>query len=139
MLAGEPQNASEEQYFAEEVKPLIDGKKVRWIGGVNHAQKNELLRGAAALIFPIQWDEPFGLVMIEAMACGTPVVAHRRGSVAEVVDDGITGYHSRVIDGMAEMVPHALALDRRKVRRAGEEPVSGTSRWWMIMWGCTGS
>ncbi len=120
VLAGQPQNASEEHYFTEEIRPLIDGKQVRWIGPVNHLQKNELLRKAAALIFPIQWDEPFGLVMIEAMACGTPVVAHRRGSVAEVVDEGITGYHSGVVDGMAELVPHALALDRAAVRRHAE-------------------
>ena len=93
---------------------------VRWIGPVNHPQKNELLRHAAALLFPIQWDEPFGLVMIEAMACGTPVVAHRRGSVAEVVDDGVTGFHSSVIDGMAELVPAALKLDRAAVRAHAE-------------------
>jgi glycosyltransferase involved in cell wall biosynthesis len=87
---------------------------------VNHAQKNELLRHAAALLFPIQWEEPFGLVMIEAMACGTPVVAHRRGSVEEVVENGVTGYHAGVIDGMAELVPRALELDRRKVRAYAE-------------------
>ncbi len=116
VLAGQPQNANEERYFAEEIKPLIDGTSVRYLGAVNHLQKNDLLRRAAAMIFPIQWDEPFGLVMIEAMACGCPVVAHRRGSVAEVVDDGITGFHSGVIDGMAELVPRALELDREKIR-----------------------
>jgi glycosyltransferase involved in cell wall biosynthesis len=121
VLAGQPQNATEEKYFAEQIKPLIDGEKVRWIGPVNHPQKNELLRKAMALVFPIQWDEPFGLVMIEAMACGTPVVAHRRGSVEEVIDNGLTGYHVSVIDGMAEMVPHALQLDRAEVRRHAEE------------------
>ncbi len=115
VLAGNPQNADEERYFTEQVKPLIDGKEVRWIGPVNHPQKNELLRHASALLFPIQWDEPFGLVMIEAMACGCPVVAHRRGSVAEVVDVGITGFHSSVMDGLAELVSQALALDRRTV------------------------
>lgn len=117
VLAGQPQNSDEELYFREEVQPLVDGKDVRWIGAVNHLQKNELLRKASALIFPIEWDEPFGLVMIEAMACGCPVVAHRRGSVAEVVDPGITGFHSGVIDGMAELVPQALKLDRQQVRR----------------------
>ncbi|RYD84022.1 MAG: glycosyltransferase family 4 protein [Verrucomicrobiaceae bacterium] len=121
VLAGRPQNADEERYFAKEVKPLIDGKNVRWIGPVNHPQKNELLRRAAALIFPIQWDEPFGLVMIEAMACGCPVVAHRRGSVAEVVDNGITGFHTGVIDAMAELVPSAINLDRQKVRDHARE------------------
>ena len=116
VLAGQPQNANEQRYFATEIQPLIDGESVRWIGPVNHPQKNELLRHAAALIFPIQWEEPFGLVMIEAMACGTPVVGHRRGSVEEVVDNGITGFHAGVIDGMAELVPRASELDRRAVR-----------------------
>jgi len=124
VLAGQPQNAKEQQYFAEQIQPLVDGENVRWIGPVNHLQKNELLRNAAALLFPIQWDEPFGLVMIEAMACGTPVVAHRRGSVEEVVDDGVTGFHSGVIDGLAEMVSAALALDRKKVRARAEERFS---------------
>jgi glycosyltransferase involved in cell wall biosynthesis len=116
VLAGQPQNPQEKKYFEEEIVPLLDDKHVRWIGPVNHLQKNELLRRASALIFPIEWDEPFGLVMIEAMACGTPVVAHRRGSVAEVVDNGVTGFHSSVIDGMAELVPEALKLDRAAVR-----------------------
>ena len=94
---------------------------MRWIGPVNHAQKNDFLRNAAALLFPIQWEEPFGLVMIEAMACGTPVVAHRRGSVEEVVENGVTGFHTSVIDGMIELVPQALALDRCKVREHAQE------------------
>jgi glycosyltransferase involved in cell wall biosynthesis len=116
VLAGQPQNANERIYFKDEIEPLLDGKNVRWIGPVNHPQKNELLRNAAALIFPIQWDEPFGLVMIEAMACGTPVVAHRRGSVEEVVDQGVTGFHSVSLDGLAELVEPALKLDRREIR-----------------------
>jgi glycosyltransferase involved in cell wall biosynthesis len=121
VLAGQPQNANEERYFAEHIAPLIDDEQVRWIGAVNHAQKNELLRNAAALIFPIQWEEPFGLVMIEAMACGTPVVAHRRGSVEEVVENGVTGYHAAVIDSLADLVPRALELDRRAVRARAQE------------------
>jgi glycosyltransferase involved in cell wall biosynthesis len=116
VLAGQPQNANERTYFHAEIEPLIDGERVRWIGPVNHPQKNELLRNAAALVFPIQWDEPFGLVMIEAMACGTPVIAHRRGSVEEVVDQGVTGFHSGSLDGMGELVEPALRLDRREVR-----------------------
>ena len=116
VIAGQPQNAGERAYFHEKIEPLIDGEMVRWIGPVNHPQKNELLRNAAALLFPIQWDEPFGLVMIEAMACGTPVIAHRRGSVEEVVDQGVTGFHSISIDGLAAMVEPALKLDRREVR-----------------------
>ncbi len=118
VLAGKPQNAAEDRFFTDEVKPLIDGERVRWIGPVNHAQKNEFLRNAAALIFPIQWDEPFGLVMIEAMACGTPVVAHRRGAVEEVVENGVTGFHAGVIDALPELVARALELDRERVREA---------------------
>ena len=87
---------------------------------MNHAQKQELLRNAAALLFPIQWEEPFGLVMIEAMACGTPVVAHRRGSVGEVVEDGVTGYAATSLDALPELVGPALALDRAKVRARAE-------------------
>ena len=68
---------------------------------MNDAGKGELLRGAAALLFPIDWPEPFGLVMIEAMACGTPVIAFRRGSVPEVIDDGVTGY---IVDSAEEAV-----------------------------------
>jgi glycosyltransferase involved in cell wall biosynthesis len=120
VLAGQPQNAEEEVYFEREVKPHIDGKKVRWLGPVNHAQKSELLRNAAALVFPIQWDEPFGLVMIEAMACGTPVVGVRRGSVGEVVDVGVTGYTASTPEGLIECIAPTLALDRRKVRERGE-------------------
>jgi glycosyltransferase involved in cell wall biosynthesis len=120
VLAGQPQNPKEQQYFAEHILPLVDEDRVCWIGPVNHAQKNELLSHASALLFPIQWDEPFGLVMIEAMACGTPVLAHRRGSVEEVIDDGITGFHAGVIDALAELVPRALALDRRQVRAHAE-------------------
>ncbi len=115
VLAGRPQSRKEELYFAQHIEPLIDGKGVRWIGPVDHEQKNELLRNAAALLFPVQWDEPFGLVMVEAMACGTPVVGHALGSVAEVVDQGVTGFHTDSIVGMATLVSRAVELDRSKV------------------------
>jgi len=93
---------------------------VRWIGSANHQQKAELLRNAAALIFPIQWDEPFGLVMIEAMACGTPVVGVRRGSVAEVIDSGITGFSADTVDELAPLVEPAIKLNRTAIRAHGE-------------------
>ena len=116
ILAGRPQNSSEAAYFQKNIEPLIDGERVRWIGLVNHPQKVELLRNAAALIFPIQWEEPFGLVMIEAMACGAPVLAVRRGSVGEVVDEGITGFTAESPDALAPLVAKTCALDRRRVR-----------------------
>ncbi len=113
VLAGVPQNSAEEHYFAEKIRPLVDGERVQWLGAADFSRKNALLRDAAALVFPIQWDEPFGLVMIEAMACGTPVIAIRRGSVSEVVDEGVTGFSG---DDLSPLVQSTLALDRRKVR-----------------------
>ena len=126
VLAGRPQNAAEEQYFRDEVQPHIDGTRVKWIGLVNHEQKVALLRDAAALIFPIQWDEPFGLVMIEAMACGAPVLAVRRGSVAEVVDEGITGFTAAAPADLTPLVATTCALDRRKVREHAASRFSHT-------------
>src|SRR5213078_3500138 len=88
-------------YFKERLEPQIDGEQIRLTGEVNDQAKEKFLAGASALLFPIDWPEPFGLVMIEAMACGTPVIAFRSGSVSEVVDDGVTGF---VVDGEAEAV-----------------------------------
>jgi glycosyltransferase involved in cell wall biosynthesis len=116
VLAGKPMTRAEEAYFDEQVRPLIDGRDIRYVGAVSSAEKIELMRGAAALVFPIQWDEHFGVVMIEAMACGCPVLACRRGSVSEVVDPGITGFYADSEDELAALVPHALALDRGVVR-----------------------
>lgn len=116
VLAGNSQGKKEVDYFEREIRPLINGDDVKYLGLVNHAQKNKLLREAAALLFPVQWHEPFGLVMIEAMACGTPVVAHNLGSIAEVVDNGVTGFHAGSIEAMSDLVGPALALDRRAVR-----------------------
>jgi glycosyltransferase involved in cell wall biosynthesis len=115
-LAGRPQDPHEEAYFNRAVKPLIDGRSVTYVGPVNQAQKRAFLQEAAALIFPIEWNEPFGIVMIEAMACGTPVVARRSGSVEEVVDPGVTGFYADAVEELASLVPQALALDRRVVR-----------------------
>jgi len=115
ILAGNALGKKEVAYYESEIEPLIDGDAVKYIGLVDHAQKNELLRNAAALLFPVQWHEPFGLVMIEAMACGTPVIAHNLGSIAEVVDNGVTGFHATSIEALGDLVPKALALDRKTV------------------------
>jgi glycosyltransferase involved in cell wall biosynthesis len=112
---------SEAHYFRHTLEPQIDGNHVRLLGEVNDVTKQEFLAGAAALLFPIDWPEPFGLVMIEAMACGTPVIAFRSGSVPEVIDDGVTGF---VVDSEAEAVQaiaHLDELDRRRVRARFEQ------------------
>jgi glycosyltransferase involved in cell wall biosynthesis len=112
---------SEQRYFKEKVEPMIDGTHVRVIGEVNDQTKQDFLAGAAALLFPIQWPEPFGLVMIEAMACGTPVIAYRSGSVPEVIEDGITGFIVDSEEEAIDTIRHQLPkLDRRKVRAGFE-------------------
>lgn len=111
-------------YFEELIKPLLAAPGVEFIGEIGDDQKAEFLGNAAALLFPINWAEPFGLAMIEAMACGTPVIAFRRASVPEIVDEGITGF---IVDNEDEAVQAAVAvsrLDRARVRRVFEERFS---------------
>ena len=107
---------ADRDYFEREIRHLLDNPLVDYVGEINDAQKAEFFGRAAALLFPIDWPEPFGLVMIEALACGTPVVAFRGGSVAEVIDEGITGF---IVDSIEEAVAataRAVALDRRRCR-----------------------
>jgi glycosyltransferase involved in cell wall biosynthesis len=99
-LAGEIQPLFRD-YWETQVKPLVDGRFAEYVGEADLSAKQELLGHATALLFPIQWDEPFGLVMIEAMACGTPVLALAGGSVAEIVEDGVSGWVCRDTDDMA--------------------------------------
>lgn len=115
---------ADEAYFRERVAPLLKSPGVEFIGEINERQKTRFLGEALALLFPIDWPEPFGLTMIEAMACGTPVLAFRRGSVPEIIDEGVTGV---IVDGMeqaAAALPRVLGLDRRAVRRRFEERFS---------------
>ncbi|QOZ71099.1 glycosyltransferase family 4 protein [Bradyrhizobium arachidis] len=107
---------SETAYFKKKLEPEIDGEKIQLVGEVDEVRKQPFLAGAAALLFPIDWPEPFGLVMIEAMACGTPVIAYRSGSVPEVVEDGVTGFIVESEEQAIEAVKEAARLDRRKVR-----------------------
>jgi len=111
----------ERRYFKERLEPQIDGDRIQLTGEVTDKTKQEFLAGAAALLFPIDWPEPFGLVMIEAMACGTPVIAFRRGSVPEIVEDGVTGF---IVDDEGHAV-RALGrvgeIDRRRVRARFEQ------------------
>ena len=118
-LAG-PVDPGNPGYFEDVVKPRLSAA-VQHVGSVTDAQKNAFLGDAAAFVFPIDWPEPFGLVMIEAMACGTPVIAWRNGSVAEVVDEGITGIIVNDITEASARLPELLALDRGKVRQRFEE------------------
>src|SRR5215218_4269888 len=111
----------EQGYFKEKLEPQIDGKHVQLSGEVNDRTKQQFLANAAALLFPIDWPEPFGLVMIEAMACGTPVIAFRSGSVPEVIDDGITGYVVDDEEQAVQAVKRLGELDRRRVRERFEE------------------
>ncbi|HTN00152.1 MAG TPA: glycosyltransferase family 4 protein [Pedobacter sp.] len=112
-----------QSYFDTAIKPQLN-EHITYIGAVNDKQKNTLLGNALAFLMPIEWDEPFGIVMAEAMACGTPVIGFNRGSVPEVVLNGINGYRC---DTTAEMINHVLAIekiDRNKVRKDAEERFS---------------
>jgi glycosyltransferase involved in cell wall biosynthesis len=124
VLAGEPRTPAETSYFNSCVKKLIDGQGVRYVGGVNREQRRKLLAQASALLFPIMWEEPFGLVMVEAMACGTPVLALDRGSVREIVDHGTTGFYADTLSDLSKLVPKALALDRNVVRSQAQQRFS---------------
>jgi len=108
-------------YFDTRIRPLLDHPLVEFIGEVDEQQKQRLLRNALALLFPIDWPEPFGLVMIEALACGTPVIARRRGSVPEVLRDGVTGILCETDDEMVTAVQHAARLSRVACRQEFEQ------------------
>jgi glycosyltransferase involved in cell wall biosynthesis len=112
---------ADKAYFHEVIEPLIDGGEVEFVGEINEVQKRDFLGHARALLFPIRWPEPFGLVMIEAMSCGTPVLAFRCGSVPEVMEDGLTGFIVDSMDEAHDAVPRLLALDRRAVRERFEQ------------------
>lgn len=108
--------AAEEDYYQEEVAPHVDGERVVYFGEADHDAKVELLGGARALLYPVQASEPFGLVLAEAMACGTPVAALARGAVREIVEDDVTGVAFDDLDQMVEGLGRVLGLDRRRVR-----------------------
>ena len=112
------------RFYHEEIEPHLDDDRVRYIGPVDDRQKNVLLRAAAALLMPIEWDEPFGIVMAEAFACGTPVIAFPRGSVAEVVQHGVTGFHCGSVDEAAAAGGRLGANDRAAVRAECERRFS---------------
>ena len=111
-------------YFEKEIKPLLQQPFVKFLGEIGESEKNAFLGNAAALLFPIDWREPFGLVMIEALSCGTPVVAWRQGSVSEVLEDGVSGYIVDELEDAVAAVEKLGALSRRRCREVFEERFS---------------
>ncbi len=114
------------RYFKRVVEPLLNDSHVEWLGEISDQQKNDFLGNAYALLFPIDWPEPFGLVMIEAMACGTPVIAYDRGSVPEVMDVGVTGFIVRELDEAAEAVRRVRNLSRARCREVFDKRFTAT-------------
>lgn len=123
-IAGKKQEPKEEQYFAEFVEPHLGMHGIEYLGEVSHGTKVELLQDARATLFPIEWEEPFGLVMIEAMACGTPVIATNRGAVPEVIENGRSGIIVESYREMPGAIEAADALDPLECRRYVEERFS---------------
>lgn len=115
---------ADRDYFEQRIRPLLAQPHVQFIGEIGDHEKSEFLGNAAALLFPVDWPEPFGLVMIEAMACGTPCIAWRAGSVPEVIDHGATGFIVDSLDAAVEALRHVTMLNRRAVREEFERRFS---------------
>jgi glycosyltransferase involved in cell wall biosynthesis len=126
-LKGDPNVEADWRHYHDDVKPLLDRGYARMVGEVAGSQKDRFLRNAAALLFPIRWREPFGLVMAEALACGTPVIALRDGSVPEVIEDGVTGFICSSEDEMAAAVGRLGEIDRGRCRAEAERRFSPTA------------
>ena len=114
-------DSADRDYFADKIEPLLDLPNIDFIGEISDKEKSAFLSGAIALLVPIDWPEPFGLVMIEAMACGTPVIAFNRGSVPEIVEDGVTGFVVEDEIGAIGAVDRLSQLPRGRIRRTFEE------------------
>jgi glycosyltransferase involved in cell wall biosynthesis len=117
-------DTADRDYFRREIEPLFRDPLVEYVGEIGERDKAEFLGNARALLFPIDWPEPFGLVMIEAMACGTPVVAFPRGSVPEVIEEGVTGFVVNDINSAAGTVERLASFDRQRCRQAFERRFS---------------
>jgi glycosyltransferase involved in cell wall biosynthesis len=119
ILAGKI-DANDADHVREAIEPSIDGDRIRYVGEVDADTKRQLLAGADALLFPIEWDEPFGLVMVEALASATPVIGFRRASVPEIIDDGLTGFVVDDVEAMVAAIERLGEIDRLACRRAAE-------------------
>jgi len=108
-------------YFEAAVEPLLNHPLIEFVGEISDAEKNDFVGNAMALVCPYDWPEPFGLVLIEALACGTPVLAYRRGSIPEIIDHGVTGFVCETLDEMVEAVGQVSLIDRRRCRAAFDE------------------
>ncbi|HEY1813664.1 MAG TPA: glycosyltransferase family 4 protein [Kofleriaceae bacterium] len=117
-------DAADAAYFKHEIEPMLKSPRVEFLGEIDEAAKGELFRGARAVLFPIDWPEPFGMVMIEAMACGTPVIAFRNGAVPEVIDDGVTGFIVNDLDHAIAAVKRVGELSRHAIRERFESRFS---------------
>lgn len=111
----------DKEYYNTVIKPLLDNSDVEFIGEIGEKEKTEFLGNALALLFPIDWPEPFGLVMIEAMACGTPIIARLHGSVPEVVDHGVTGYIVKNVQETVNAIKNISGISRKKCREVFEQ------------------
>jgi len=128
IIAGNiPDDAQHKEFFNKYIEPHIDNDSIKYLGPVDDKQKNELLGNSAALLMPILWDEPFGIVMAEALACGTPIIGFNRGSVPEIVTNGINGYICESVDEMVFAVKCINKIDRKTCRNIMEEKFSDNS------------
>lgn len=121
LLIAAKTDPAEFDYLRKRIRPLVDGKQIVWIGEVGHEEKVRLLKNARALLSPLQWDEPFGIVNLESMACGTPVITMRRGSMPEIIEDNKTGFLCRTMAEMRAAIGKIDTIDRRACRRHVEQ------------------
>lgn len=125
VIAGNvPNEPIHQQYFEEQVKPYIDGEQIKYIGPVNNSQKSQLLRNSKAFLMPVTWDEPFGIVMAEALACGTPVIGFKRGAVPEVVTNALNGFVCDAEVDMINAINNISSINRATCRQVAEQKFS---------------
>jgi glycosyltransferase involved in cell wall biosynthesis len=119
-------DAVDQDYFEQKIRPLLTSAPVDFIGEIGESEKNDLLGNAVALLMPVDWPEPFGLVMIEAMACGTPTVAFRRGAVAEIIQDGVNGFVCNGVEEAASALARIGTINRKRCRQVFEDRFTAT-------------